>query len=103
MSMTDVETTFAMRLRQHREANGMTQAQLANKTSVFAGRPVDQTTIARIEKGQRHVSLDDALHLAKALSMRIEDLLVEVKCDNCKDLPPAGFACQVCGASREVN
>jgi transcriptional regulator with XRE-family HTH domain len=103
MSMTDVETTFAMRLRQYREANGWTQMQLANKVSVFAGRPVDQATIARIEKGTRHISLDDAIHLANALSMRIEDLLVAVKCDTCKDLPPVGFICQACGASREAN
>lgn len=46
----------------------VTQQDLADRVTAF-GSPMHQTTVARIEKGQRPVSLGEALQLAAALGV----------------------------------
>nr|WP_238356310.1 helix-turn-helix transcriptional regulator [Kribbella italica] len=87
-------------MRQRRDALGISQKVLARKVSLERGW-TEQATIARIETGKRGVSLADAIALAQALSCELGDLLTPVKCQACKDNPPAGYSCQTCGTSSE--
>lgn len=99
MKSDDTEATFALRMRQRREGLGMSQKSLAHGMSIERGW-IEQSAIARIEKGQRRVTLTDALALTKALDCTLDDLLTPVNCEACKDNPPAGYACQTCGSTR---
>lgn len=57
-------------LEQERKRLGLTQKKLADKTGIA------RTTIGDIEKG-RHVSaIKNALILARALNLRVEDIFV---------------------------
>ena len=56
-------------LKKARERRKLTQAALANKVGVH------QVTIARLETGERRPSMDLLQRLAKALKVRVGDLL----------------------------
>jgi transcriptional regulator with XRE-family HTH domain len=94
------EPTFAMRFRQRREARGWSQAKVAAQMTEVFENSMDQATIARIEKGARRINLTDAYQLAMLVGCTIENLLAPVRCEACKDFPPAGYACSQCGATR---
>ena len=57
----------ATRVREHREALGLTQAGLATRLAEEFRWSVDRTVIARIESRKRAVTVDDLLVLAAAL------------------------------------
>lgn len=57
----------ARRVREHREALGLTQADLATRLAEEFRWSVDRTVIARIESRKRAVTVDDLLVLAAAL------------------------------------
>lgn len=99
MPTFNAESTFAMRIRQHRLERGWSQAELASRMSKLSGA-WDQATIARIEKGARRIQLNDAFLMAAMFGKQVEDLLDEMQCEACQDFPPAGYACQTCGTSR---
>jgi transcriptional regulator with XRE-family HTH domain len=63
--------SFAANLRSVRESQGMSQAALADRAAV----PFH--TVARIERGERTPSLDEALTLCAALGVSIEQLTTE--------------------------
>jgi transcriptional regulator with XRE-family HTH domain len=67
---------FAVRLRQVRIQQDMSQAALAREASAY-GVTLRQTTVAKIENGQRGVRLEEGWALARALSVRFEYLLGE--------------------------
>jgi len=56
-------------LKKARERRKLTQAALANKVGVH------QVTIARLETGERRPSMDLLQRLAKALKVKVGDLL----------------------------
>jgi transcriptional regulator with XRE-family HTH domain len=61
---------FAMRLKQIREAHGLTQEQLAKKVGVTQGY------IGHLERGlKKHPSLPTLKKLAKALGVPVTELL----------------------------
>jgi transcriptional regulator with XRE-family HTH domain len=57
---------FAQRLREIRDARRLTQAELAEKMT-RAGRPMNKLAVLRVERGERKVSLDEALAFAYVL------------------------------------
>jgi transcriptional regulator with XRE-family HTH domain len=65
---------FAVRLRETRLARGLTQAELADRVTT-AGRPLSRVAILGIERGDRRVSLDEALALAQVLYVAPANLL----------------------------
>lgn len=67
--MTDPLETFARRLRQARERAGMTQTELAHKLSELLGNALDPSAITRIEKRERGVRLEEAVHIAEILGV----------------------------------
>ena len=61
-------TAFGRRLRGLREDAGLTQRQLADVMR-GAGYKIHQTTVAKIEAGERTVSVDEAAQLADVLGI----------------------------------
>jgi transcriptional regulator with XRE-family HTH domain len=70
------EARFAQRLRQAREAAGLSQVQLAALLGERHGIRIDGTAITRMEKGRRMVRLNEAAGLADILHIRLFDLLL---------------------------
>ena len=58
--------TFAARLQEVRTAKGWTQQELADRLGEL-GRKIDRAALARIEHGDRQVSIDDMMEICAAL------------------------------------
>lgn len=65
---------FGRRLREARKAAGMTQAQLAGAITA-TGQRMHPSAIAKIESGERPVSLFEAVHFAWHLSVTLDELV----------------------------
>ena len=72
------EAVFSARLRDAREAAGMTQAELAALVSERHGIQLDPMTVLRMEKGRRRITLNEAVAVADVLGIRLFDLLLPV-------------------------
>ncbi|MFX4294079.1 helix-turn-helix transcriptional regulator [Streptomyces bohaiensis] len=70
----NVEQLFAVRLRDRRIEDGLTQAELADRVAALGGQ-LYQQTIAKIETGARSIKLGEADVLARALGTTVGDLL----------------------------
>lgn len=70
------ESVFAARLRQAREAAGMTQPQLATRLYEESGIRLDPSAITRMERGNRMIRLNEAVHLSAILGIKLWDLVV---------------------------
>lgn len=92
------EETFIERMRRFRTVRGWTQSFLADWVRV-EGIDLRDEVVTRIETGQRSVRLNEAVAIAAALRVPLADMLTAPACAICSDMPPAGFACQTCGAS----
>src|SRR5215217_3374746 len=57
---------FAARLREMRDARGLTQAELAQQMTE-AGRPLSRGALLRLESGERGLLLDEAIALTRLL------------------------------------
>jgi transcriptional regulator with XRE-family HTH domain len=67
--VSDARRVFASRLRQIRQAKGLSQEDLAN----IAG--LHRTYVGSVERGERNISIDNIEVLAKALEIDIIELL----------------------------
>jgi len=65
---------FAQRLRETREARGLSQSELAQMLT-DRGRPMNTTALLRVESGERKLSLDEAIALADVLQAAPANLL----------------------------
>jgi transcriptional regulator with XRE-family HTH domain len=72
------EALLAERLRALREAADLTQGQLAERMTQL-GFPMHQTAIAKIERGQRPVRLNEVAAFAAALRVPVTDLLADAE------------------------
>ncbi|HME03342.1 MAG TPA: helix-turn-helix domain-containing protein [Solirubrobacteraceae bacterium] len=75
-----VGAIFARRLREARNARRWTQQDLADAVDKL-GAPMDRTVLARLEKGQREVRLDELVALAAALDVAIVHLILPIEGD----------------------
>lgn len=82
-----VGVIFARRLREAREARRWRQQDLADAMSKL-GMPIDRTTLAKIEKGQREVRLDELVALAAALDIAPLHLFLPIEGDEPVRLAP---------------
>jgi DNA-binding Xre family transcriptional regulator len=91
--------TVAENGKRMREQRGMTIYALSGAL-VQAGRPITPSAVAKLEKRQRHVTVDDLAALAAALSVTPAQLLEPpTDCATCHGTPPPGFACTECGTT----
>ncbi|HKC63081.1 MAG TPA: helix-turn-helix transcriptional regulator [Pyrinomonadaceae bacterium] len=65
--MPDIKIAFGKRLRELREAKGMSQELLAHEAEL------DRTYVSSVERGQRNISLENIERLAIALGVKIKD------------------------------
>jgi transcriptional regulator with XRE-family HTH domain len=71
-----ISQIFARRIREEREQRGWSQAELSRRVTAL-GHPLDKDAMSKIERGERKVSLDDAVALAAALGVPLPALLFE--------------------------
>lgn len=74
------EETFGHRVRALREARKFTLADLANHlgiTTGVSGAPInlDPSAVARLEKGQRSIRLNEAVAIAKVFDQTVDEML----------------------------
>jgi transcriptional regulator with XRE-family HTH domain len=65
--MPDIKKAFGKRLRELREARGLTQEGLAHEAGL------DRTYISSVERGERNISLENIERLASALGVKINN------------------------------
>lgn len=82
-SLGDVAAGNVKRIRSER---GWTQAQLAERLAAL-NYPIGQPTLAKVEKGNRKISVDDAIALAIALNVPPLNLLLPDRLDAEVSLP----------------
>lgn len=70
----DTKAVFAQRLRELREARGLSQARLAAEVAAQCGLSLDPTAITRIERAQRSVSLAEAVAFAAVLGASVDEM-----------------------------
>lgn len=75
------DAVFAGRLRVIREAAGLTQQQLAGLMSRTGGR-IHRSAIAKMESGDRTVSVGEAVQLAAILGTGVAELITDPGPDN---------------------
>jgi transcriptional regulator with XRE-family HTH domain len=68
---------FAKNLRRAREAQGVSQSELALRMEPYLGSSIGHTAILRIEQRTRAVRLDEAVAAAKALDLPLAALISE--------------------------
>ncbi len=71
----DDEARFADNLRRQREARGWSQGDLARRMQEAGWGNFHQTTVSRIEKGERPIRLGEAKALAEVFRLSLEVLL----------------------------
>ena len=69
--VSDARKFFASRLRQIRQAKGLSQEELADRAGLH------RTYVGSVERGERNISIDNIECLAKALEIDIIELLKE--------------------------
>ena len=70
------EQSVALRVRSLRERHGFSQQDLADKLASY-GIALDRSAVARLERGQRGISLEEAMYLALALDVAPVHLIVD--------------------------
>jgi transcriptional regulator with XRE-family HTH domain len=66
-----------------------------------AGRAIPVLAQSAIDRGERHVDVDDLVALATVFGLSPEDLLMPpATCETCHGAPPTGFMCLECETSQ---
>jgi len=65
----DIQSSLVPRLIELRKSRGLNQRQLAEALGL------DPSSMSRVEKGERAVSVNELVRLARVLDVRVEDLL----------------------------
>ncbi len=71
-----IDRSIGENVKQFRIANKLTQEQMAAKMQLF-GCDMSRSTLAKIEAGIRHISVEELKIIKKALMMTYEDLFGE--------------------------
>lgn len=73
--MTLATKTFARRLVEERQRVGLSQAALAERVTAIIGRSIDPSALARAEKHERAIRLDEAVAIADVLQVPLASML----------------------------
>ncbi len=71
--MNDTKKQFGRNIKLLRQKNELSQEALAEKSCLH------RTYIGSVERGERNISLENIIHLAKALNVSPADLLEGIK------------------------
>ena len=95
--------TVAVNMRGFRKVRGWKQEELAAKLG-WSKSVVSTAERSVAAKRNRQFTVDDLVLIAEAFGVAPADLLAPVlPCATCQGSPPAGFACQECGAAGELR
>lgn len=86
-----VTVAFGRRVRELRQERGWSLRHAGTLVSLNWG------TLCKIENGAG-TTLGSADRIAGVFGKSLSELVAPVSCGQCLDSPPAGFACQACGA-----
>ncbi|MFD8156612.1 helix-turn-helix transcriptional regulator [Streptomyces malaysiensis] len=75
MQEQDVGAIFGARVRDLRTSRGWNQDELAEQLGRIMGKKYDPTTITRLEKGRRPVSLQEAAAITRLFGSKLQDML----------------------------
>ncbi len=73
MMNKDIELKIGNNIRMLREANGITQDELAARLQVN-GCDITRSAVAKIEVGQRHIYPDEIILIKKILNVSFDDI-----------------------------
>jgi transcriptional regulator with XRE-family HTH domain len=75
---TRVDELFGQRVRERREAAGWSQARLGDELAKYDrdGKGLSQSAVARVEAGQRGVTIAEGRLFARALGATLDSLIV---------------------------
>jgi transcriptional regulator with XRE-family HTH domain len=73
--VTIATETFARRLNEERQRAGLSHAALATRITAMIGRSIDPSAVARAEKHERAVRLDEAVAIADVLQVPLASML----------------------------
>ncbi|MBQ3498529.1 MAG: helix-turn-helix transcriptional regulator [Clostridia bacterium] len=71
----NTEKRVGANIRRIRESKNMTQENLSAKLQV-RGCDITRSALAKIEVGQRHLYVDEIIHLKEIFSVSFEDILL---------------------------
>jgi transcriptional regulator with XRE-family HTH domain len=72
----DFDKAFGARMRQVRERNGVSQGSLAANLIIMHGISWHQTTVAKVEAGERPIRLGEAVAVAEVLGVPLATLVL---------------------------
>lgn len=73
-----INVSIGTRIRDLRNAHGMSQARLADALSARLGKAFDSSAMTRTEKGSRRLQADEAVLLAEIFEVPISSIFTEV-------------------------
>ena len=73
--LAGVDAAFGQRVREERERNHISQDALAGLMSSQYGQPWHQTTVAKVESGDRPAKITEVIALSWALGVSVEALI----------------------------
>lgn len=93
----DVSALFISGATARRKRLNLTAKEVAKRISA-RGYPISATNFSNFETGRLvSIPLELAVTIAEVLDTSLVEMIDGV-CEQCKDAPPAGFACRACGA-----
>lgn len=96
---------FARNMRELREVRGWSVRRLSDELAAI-GQPVPCSVLTNLENKRRErVTLDEAFAIVKVLNTTLAWLCDYdgPSCTHCQDNPPAGYACLVCKADKDLR
>ncbi|MFB9619523.1 helix-turn-helix domain-containing protein [Brooklawnia cerclae] len=73
-SLNDADANFVRNMKAAREARGWSQAVLVDHLELLGVETLNQSTVSRIEKGERDVRLPEARAIAKVFSVSLDTM-----------------------------
>ncbi len=95
MSSKPLGDLIAARIKHLRKQARMPYAELSARLTEL-GQSIPRLGLARTERGERRLDVDEVVALAAALGVRPGDLF-DPTCGRCDGSPPPGMVCGLCG------
>lgn len=80
MDQAEIQRRFGARVRQLREAVGLSQEESAHQSGL------DRSYVGQVERGERNISLFNIYKIANGIGVRPNDLFVDVNLSETKNV-----------------
>jgi len=72
----EIKKIVGIRIRKYRNDRGFTQEELAHKTGLH------RAYVGQIERGEKNIGIENLMKIAKALKVRLDDLVTDERGEN---------------------